>query len=335
MTTAAISNRINRFDNLKGLAIILVVVGHLIYLKKTQEIDLIRNFIYIIHMPIFFFVSGYFSKIDEDQPIKSFKRLMIPFMLFCILYWLFQKYVLLGHPRTLFINPGYGLWFLISLFFMKMLLPVMDKLRYPVLTSFVLAIAIGFIDCNFLGISRTFVYMPIFLIGFYYKDYASGFSKKYGSIYSILCNRKVILILAALTVLALVICANAFSINLICLKYPYHGFDLYEMLSRAIIICLGIISTLILNQLMTNKDIFLTKFGKNSMSVYIFHLFTLKILLDILKPYYAIHPAMALISVFAISLIIVFVLSRDFVTTFLNIVVDEIFNLFFKGSYAS
>ena len=103
MTTTLASNRIHRFDNLKGLAIILVVIGHLIYLKNTKEINLIRNFIYIIHLPVFFFVSGYFSKIEEGQPIKSFKRLMIPFILFCIIYWLFQKYVLLGNPKTLFI----------------------------------------------------------------------------------------------------------------------------------------------------------------------------------------------------------------------------------------
>ena len=331
MTTTTASNRIHRFDNLKGLAIILVVIGHLIFLKNTNEINLIRNFIYIIHLPIFFFVAGYFSKTDADQPIKSFKRLMIPFILFCILYWLFQKYLLLGHPKTLFIYPGYGLWFLISLFFMKMLLPIMDKLRYPVLTSFIIAICIGFISCNFLGISRTFVYLPIFLIGFYYNDYVAGFSQRFKSAYSFLSKKKVILILAILTFLAVLISANIYTINLICLKYPYHGFDLFEIFSRVIVLSLGIISTLLLNQLMTNNEIFLTKYGKNSMSVYIFHLFLIKILLDILRPYYPAHHTITIISVFVISFIIVHILSRDIVTAFLNKVVDGIFNLFFKS----
>ncbi|MBR6993527.1 MAG: acyltransferase family protein [Methanobrevibacter sp.] len=331
MTTTLASNRIHRFDNLKGLAIILVVIGHLIYLKNTKEINLIRNFIYIIHLPVFFFVSGYFSKIEEGQPIKSFKRLMIPFILFCIIYWLFQKYVLLGNPKTLFIYPGYGLWFLISLFFMKMLLPIMDKLRYPVLTSFIIAICIGFINCNFLGISRTFVYLPIFLIGFYYNGYVEEFSQRFKSIYSILSNKKVILILAALAFFAVLFTANNYTINLICLKYSYHGFDLYEIVSRVIVITLGIISTLILNQLMTNKEIFLTKYGQNSMSVYIFHLFLIKIILDILRPYYPLHQTITIISVFGISFIIVHILSRDIVTAFLNKIVDKIFNLFFKS----
>lgn len=330
MTHTTISNRIHRFDNLKGLAIILVVVGHLIYLKNTQEINLIRNFIYIIHLPIFFFVSGYFSKIDENQPIKSFKRLMIPYFLFCILYWLFQKYVLLGHPRTLFINPGYGLWFLISLFSMKMILPIMDKLKYPVLTSFILALCIGFINCNFLGISRTIVFLPIFLIGFYYQDYVAKFSRKYSSFYSFICKKKVILILAALTSIALILSANQFTLNIICLKYTYNEFNLYEILSRIIVISLGILSTLILNQLMTNKEIFLTKFGKNSMSVYILHLFAIKILVDILKSYYTLNSKITLISVFILSFIIVFILSRDFITRIFNKIVDTVFNLIFQ-----
>ncbi len=335
MTTATIPDRINRFDNLKGFAIILIVIGHLIYLKNTHEINLIRNFLYIIHLPIFFFVSGYFSKIDKDQPVKSFKRLMIPFLLFCILYWLFQKYVLLGHPKTLFIYPGYGLWFLISLFSMKLILPIIDRLRYPVLTSFILALLIGFINCNFLGISRTFVYLPIFLIGFYYRDYADAFSQRFSPISSTLSNRKVVLILAALTFLALLIAADNFPLKLICLKYPYHGFDISEVASRALVICLGIAFTLILNRLMTNEEIFLTKFGRNSMSVYVFHLFTIKILVDILKPYYALQPTITLMSVFILSFIIVFILSRDFVTTFFNKVVDTIFNLMFQSLYTN
>ena len=332
MTSSSASGRINKFDNLKGLAIVLVVIGHLIYLKNTHEISLIRNFIYIIHLPIFFFVSGYFSKVDDTQPVKAFKRLMVPFIIFCILYWLFQKYILLGNPKTLFIYPGYGLWFLISLFLMKMMLPIFDKLRYPLIASFILALCIGFIDCNFLGISRAIVYMPVFLIGFYYKDYVSKFYNKFNSLYSILCSRKVVLIISAFTILSLLVCANSFTINLICLKFPYHGFDIYEIISKAIIICLGIISTLILNRVMTNREIFLTQFGRNSMTVYIFHLFMVAILKDLLRPYYLIHPKMTLIAVVAISIIIVFILSRDVVTAVYNKFIDGICNLLFLDS---
>lgn len=52
---ALLSNKRNdTYDIVKGIAIILMVIGHSgcpYYLK---------NYIYLFHMPIFYFVSGYF-----------------------------------------------------------------------------------------------------------------------------------------------------------------------------------------------------------------------------------------------------------------------------------
>ena len=117
--------RINKYDNLKGLAIFLIVLGHLTFLTKFTIIKVIHNFLCIIHLPIFFFVAGYFSKIGPDEPIKAFKRLFIPFIIFCILWDLFYSVVLgNNHTAALLINPGFALWFLIALFMMKLLLPI-------------------------------------------------------------------------------------------------------------------------------------------------------------------------------------------------------------------
>ena len=66
------SVRINRFDNLKGLAIFLIVLGHLSFITELDSINLIHNYIYLIHLPIFFFVAGYFSKIGPDETKKSY-----------------------------------------------------------------------------------------------------------------------------------------------------------------------------------------------------------------------------------------------------------------------
>ena len=78
--------RINRFDNLKGFAILLIVFGHLCFIyDKNNLVYLLRNFVYLVHLPIFFFVSGYFSKIGPNEPIKAFKRLLVPYILFTII----------------------------------------------------------------------------------------------------------------------------------------------------------------------------------------------------------------------------------------------------------
>ena len=59
--------RLAYFDNLKGVLIILVVIGHL--LEPCARLGSeglagfrVLDFIYMFHMPLFIFVTGLFSK---------------------------------------------------------------------------------------------------------------------------------------------------------------------------------------------------------------------------------------------------------------------------------
>lgn len=76
--------RIEYIDILKGIGIILVVLGHV-----TTNSDL-YHFIYAFHMPLFFVVSGMFLH-DKPQFIRSqAKNLLIPYLSFGLLtfvYW--------------------------------------------------------------------------------------------------------------------------------------------------------------------------------------------------------------------------------------------------------
>lgn len=311
--------RINKYDNLKGLAIILIVLGHMCLFPT------IKGVIYIIHLPIFFFVAGYFSKIGPDEPIKAFKRLFIPFFVFCIIYELFDIFVMGGTlSKKMFVNPGYALWFLISLFTMKMLLPILDKLRYPILTAFILALLIGFIDVDLLGISRTFVFLPIFLVGFYYKDLSKKIKFR-------IENNLVLVLLLILTLVSCVIVAYNVPFDMILFKAPYKNYNILNILIRAVILILGGANVLILNKLMTNSENILTKFGRNSMSVYVLHVYFVVLLRPIMQPLYANRPILFLIAMVVISLAIVYVLSRDFVSKGVNKLTDSVYNLITKN----
>ncbi len=68
-------SRDDAFDVLKGIAIILMILGHC-------NVGHLRAFIFSFHMPLFFFVTGYFLKI---RPLRieigiSLKRLMVPYI---------------------------------------------------------------------------------------------------------------------------------------------------------------------------------------------------------------------------------------------------------------
>jgi len=81
-------------DALKGLAIILVVTGHIIAFSHPGTVDksLLFNVIYSFHMPLFFFISGYlvfgrFGPTTSGWIQKKFGQLIIPYTIFTIFYF--------------------------------------------------------------------------------------------------------------------------------------------------------------------------------------------------------------------------------------------------------
>lgn len=122
-------------DNLRGLAILLVVLGHVIqYIVFPESFDnnTIFRLIYSFHMPLFFFISGMttpykFTSWDQNvtnKIIKRFKQLIIPFVLWRLIVW-----IPFSHDSfiNLFIYPDNGLWFLWVLFW--------DYLLYQVIIN--------------------------------------------------------------------------------------------------------------------------------------------------------------------------------------------------------
>lgn len=294
---------------------------------ETPGINTIHNFLYIIHLPIFFFVAGYFSKIDIGQPLKNFKRLFIPFFIFCILYYIFGTYVLMVDQGIMFINPGYGLWFLISLFTMKMILPIIDKLKFPFLTVFVLSLCIGFIDCNILGISRTFIFLPAFVLGFYYNSYKEYLTANHQQIYNVLKKRTSLIIILIFTVAVLIFISYNVPFEWVTFRSTYARN--LEIITRAVCILLGIVFTLILNSVVSNNYSVITKFGRNSLAVYVFHIFTVEHIARAFANILAGHEMIFFVVMCLVSFAMVYILSRDIVTDILNKMTDAVYNLIF------
>ncbi len=80
-------------DSLKGMAIILVVVGHLNTIFTISSG--LNQYIYSFHMPIFFFISGYlfnfkkYINLEKVYFIKRSSSLIIPYFFFSIVAYLF------------------------------------------------------------------------------------------------------------------------------------------------------------------------------------------------------------------------------------------------------
>lgn len=315
MSAIASKGRIVKFDNLKGLAILLVVLGHLTLFRSFWVMSLTRNFVFLIHLPLFFFVAGYFSKIGPDEPVKAFKRLFIPYIIFCLLWEIFKIYFLGEAPtKILFINPGYMLWFLMSLFFMKMALPIMDRFRYPLLISIIGALLIGFVDCNILGISRTFIFMPIFLLGFYYKEYKQKITDKF----PLVENNAFAIAIALLSLSISIIIALTMPFHTIIMKYPYGNALVMDILVRGMIIFISTMNVLVLTRFMPDKELTITQFGIYSLTVYLLHPYAITTSKVLAEPYLKYHQKLLVAFVYLGSFAITYVLSREIVSRALN-----------------
>lgn len=163
------------FDNAKVLLIFFVVFGHMIqpFTDGSPKINTLYMWIYTFHMPAFIFLSGFFAKGSGNIKyiLNLMKKLLVPYVVFQILYS--GYYYLIGKSgwETDLFSPHWALWFLFSLFCWHMLLYWFKKL--PPVLAVVISIQLGLIVGYFgeightFSLSRTFVFFPFFLIGYF------------------------------------------------------------------------------------------------------------------------------------------------------------------------
>lgn len=119
-------------DGLKGIAIFMVVWGHVICSLSGKEIDAltmpIQRIIYLVHMPLFMFLSGMVSKryIEEGSIHKGIWKkiiqLILPMSAWCLITWLMvlpwggQVLTFRGVLKSLYSAFYSSYWFIWSLF---------------------------------------------------------------------------------------------------------------------------------------------------------------------------------------------------------------------------
>lgn len=170
-----IKERIYKFDNIKLLSILLVVVGHVIepYTDKSDMFKSLFVFIYSFHMPLFIFINGLFQKRFSDTNRLNINKLTYYVTLGFLLKLLNALCRMVGSGKFRIDIFGGGAidWFLFVLS-MFMVTAYLIRKIHPAITlsiAFVLGCVSGYI--GFLGdrmwLSRYFVFLPIYLIGYY------------------------------------------------------------------------------------------------------------------------------------------------------------------------
>ena len=273
--------RIEYIDQLKGLDILFMVVGHVMQMSLDTNDTPLNKFYTSFHMPIFMFLSGLFVynkfkkwNIEEFITfIKSkFRRIMLPFITIGGIY----TYLFLGDLVPLITGSFYGYWFLPSLF-MCMVVDVtvsyiLKKIKSN--TSFIIDLMIRL----FIWVILILIYYTLFKQSYFrgflyhYLFFLLGtFFTKYDFIKNFIVNNNIVYSLA------IILYIITFSV-----EYNFSfGFNI-----------LGFFSIIILMNLFYNKvfvlNYYFTILGKNSLEIYVFHRFFIPSLLPfncILKNY--------------------------------------------------
>ncbi|RYG71803.1 hypothetical protein EU245_12920 [Lentibacillus lipolyticus] len=163
------------FDNAKLVLIFLVVFGHVIqpFRDAAAGMNTLYLWIYTFHMPAFIFLAGFFAKGSGKigYMTKMAKKLLLPYFIFQLLYT--GYFFLIGKDdwQAGMFYPHWSLWFLFSLFCWHVLLAWFKKL--PAATGLAISVGIGLIVGLFgeightFSLSRTFVFFPFFLLGYW------------------------------------------------------------------------------------------------------------------------------------------------------------------------
>lgn len=157
-------------DNAKVILILLIILGHLAVLFTSRSTFYKGLFIslYSFHFPMLVFLSGVVSSriITMGYIEKSVRRLIIPLVAFQLIYES-MGILLLGSISgyTLNLVPFQQLDFLLCLFIWRMLVPVLNTLRFPITISIFISVVVGYGYGNEQTILRTFTFLPFFIVG--------------------------------------------------------------------------------------------------------------------------------------------------------------------------
>lgn len=252
------NNRIAFIDRMKGLAIILVVIGHLL---KTGEDGVLYQFIYSFHMPLFMFLSGIVVKdgMSFRKLLYKMTQFLCPFLVVGILFTCANGITILDFimsPKKL------GFWYLLVLAFFYIFVFLNRIIGKSSLVKdilfFVGIYAVLYLACshlpdlvvNSLSLAICYQNWPFFVVGFLVHRYNSLFVvDKINILYSF----------------ALILFIPAYLIWI----HSGHLYVIEAMLAIVVIYY----SFMIRDTYNTIVEQVLAYIGKNSLDIYIYHCF--------------------------------------------------------------
>lgn len=189
-------NRNSSIDAVKGIAIVLVMIGH-VFVHNQMEDAYIYDFIKAVQMPLFMMISGYLcGKGRKISDFKTYGKIMgkraisylVPFFAWLTVIHLDN---LAEAYRIIFVSLDYGLWFLAILFILTFMVYTAQlaagRLRekkfwlseivfWGIYGGMCLVLVAQIVlGNNFLSPYLTIIYVPFYMFGYVAGNYGKQF----------------------------------------------------------------------------------------------------------------------------------------------------------------
>lgn len=267
------------FDNLKAFLIISVIIGNSLELANPNfgHTHYFILFLYVFHMPLFAFVSGYSSSLSSRT---TQQKVIDTVKLYCyaqVLYTAFNFFIMGKSAVNLqILMPQWTLWYLLSLIFWYLIEDYIHDHKVWILWGIVLSLILGLdasIETNG-SVSRTLFFLPFFVMGRAFKFEYVDIIKR---------NRVKILVGGLISLVILWYFSDETPVELFFeyAKYTwYFEKPWFPMFMRAFHYVSAVIVSLGIMSLVPNIDSKVGKIGKYSLVIYLAHSGIAQILIE-------------------------------------------------------
>ncbi len=302
--------RDNRIDSLKGLLIILVIVGHVITTLDNVNVinHAVMGLIYVFHMPLFILISGYLTKSPEQQTSREMWRGVANILITLAIFQLLDSiriHLYGGDFLTAMERFPLGvLWYLLSLVCWKIMLHYTPQalLRRPLLylgIALVMSVLCGLTRLGgLLSLQRTMNFYIFFLLGYYYRQ--GMISSRWWK--NNWLHGGIVVVLLPLIFWLFPRCGNVMN------GADYYGLN--GIPEKVLILCCSIaMSLLVFNLVRDNK--LLRIIGKDSMFYFLYHSFFVDAVLNIYARQYDLPRTLPFILLYSAMIVaVLMVMSR-------------------------
>lgn len=283
-----LTQRSQKWDILKFFMIFLVVLGHVaeFFTAESQGMRNLFTIIYTVHMPIFIFVAGLFSKKTVNE--KRYDRIFGFLVLYFARKLLPYLYTFSGAKAVgvnLFSESGVS-WFMLAVFAFNLMTVALKNFSPAFISVFavIIACAAGY-DANvndFLALSRIIIFYPFFWLG-----YCTDRVKL-----EKICDNKKFKFAAATVIIIFVATVVILGDGIYALKPLLTGRRAYPFIKNApkwgflfrlgyyAVASLISFAVIVLTPNKTPKGI-VAKLGQRTLAVYVFHYFAIHILFNV------------------------------------------------------